>query len=134
MNDSMGEYIAGQVVKCMIRKGNVVRGADILVLGITFKENCPDVRNTKVFDVVKALADYDTQVTIYDPWADPQDVEREYGLQITCSLPRKKYAAVGLAVAHHEFEGLDIRSLVTEEGVVYDVKGCLAPELVDGHL
>ena len=134
MNDSMGEYIAGQVVKCMIRKGNVVRGADILVLGITFKENCPDVRNTKVFDVVKALADYDTQVTIYDPWADPQDVEREYGLQITCSLPRKKYAAVVLAVAHHEFEGLDIRSLVTEEGVVYDVKGCLAPELVDGHL
>lgn len=134
MNDSMGEYIAGQVVKCMIRKGNVVRGADILVLGITFKENCPDVRNTKVFDVVKALADYDTQVTIYDPWADPQDVEREYGLQITCSLPWKKYAAVVLAVAHHEFEGLDIRSLVTEEGVVYDVKGCLAPELVDGHL
>lgn len=134
MNDSMGEYIASQVVKCMIRKGNVVRGADILVLGITFKENCPDVRNTKVFDVVKALADYDTQVTICDPWADPQDVKREYGLQITCSLPRKKYAAVVLAVAHHEFEGLDIRSLVTEEGVVYDVKGCLAPELVDGHL
>lgn len=134
MNDSMGEYIASQVVKCMIRKGNVVRGADILVLGITFKENCPDVRNTKVFDVVKALADYDTQVTICDPWADPQDVKREYGLQITCSLPRKKYAAVVLAVAHHEFEGLDIRSLVTEEGVVYDVKGFLAPELVDGHL
>lgn len=134
MNDSMGEYIASQVVKCMIRKGNVVRGADILVLGITFKENCPDVRNTKVFDVVKALADYDTQVTICDPWADPQDVKREYGLQITCSLPWKKYAAVVLAVAHHEFEGLDIRSLVTEEGVVYDVKGFLAPELVDGHL
>lgn len=134
MNDSMGEYIAGQVVKCMIRKGSAVRGAEILVLGITFKENCPDVRNTKVFDVVTALADYDTRVTVYDPWADPCDVEREYGLRIHTSLPDKKYAAVVLAVAHREFAGLDIRSLLDESGVVYDVKGCLAPGLVDGHL
>lgn len=134
MNDSMGEYIAGQVVKCMIRKGSAVRGAEILVLGITFKENCPDVRNTKVFDVVTALADYDTRVTVYDPWADPSDVEREYGLRIHTSLPDKKYAAVVLAVAHREFAGLDIRSLLDESGVVYDVKGCLAPGLVDGHL
>lgn len=134
MNDSMGEYIAGQVVKCMIRKGSAVRGAEILVLGITFKENCPDVRNTKVFDVVTALADYDTRVTVYDPWADPSDVEREYGLRIHTSFPDKKYAAVVLAVAHREFAGLDIRSLLDESGVVYDVKGCLAPGLVDGHL
>lgn len=134
MNDSMGEYIANQVVKVMIRKDIPVRNAEVLVLGITFKENCPDVRNTKVFDVVKALQDYDIRVTVYDPWAKPEDVRREYGLEVTGTLPATKFGAVVLAVAHKEFMNLDIHSLVQENGVIYDVKGCIDPKLVDDRL
>ncbi|RHR34466.1 MULTISPECIES: nucleotide sugar dehydrogenase [Parabacteroides] len=134
MNDSMGEYIANQVVKAMIRKDIPVRNAEVLVLGITFKENCPDVRNTKVFDVVKALQDYDIRVTVYDPWAKPEDVRREYGLEVMNTLPGKKFGAVVLAVAHKEFMNLDIHSLIQENGVVYDVKGCIDPKLVDDRL
>ena len=134
MNDSMGEYIANQVIKAMIRKDIPVRNAEVLVLGITFKENCPDVRNTKVFDVVKALQDYDIRVTVYDPWAKPEDVRREYGLEVMNTLPGKKFGAVVLAVAHKEFMNLDIHSLIQENGVVYDVKGCIDPKLVDDRL
>lgn len=134
INDSMGEYIAGQVVKCMIKKDLPVRNAEVLVLGFTFKENCPDVRNTRVYDVVKALQDYETKVTIYDPWAKPRDVEHEYGLTVTNELPQQKYAAVVLAVAHKEFLALDISSLIITNGVIYDVKGCIDPAIVDNRL
>ncbi|CDN32042.1 UDP-glucose dehydrogenase [Mucinivorans hirudinis] len=126
MNDSMGEYVASQVVKHMIQKGQVVRGASILVLGITFKENCPDVRNTKVVDVVSALSSYGTSVTIFDPWASPAEVKHEYGLETTTELPSGKYDAVVLAVAHNEFKMLDITSLKSDNGVVYDVKNIIA--------
>ncbi|WP_455628264.1 nucleotide sugar dehydrogenase [Parabacteroides chinchillae] len=134
INDSMGEYIANQVVKCMIKKDLPVRNAEVLILGFTFKENCPDVRNTKVYDVVKALQDYETKVTIYDPWAKPRDVEHEYGLVVTNKLPEHKYAAVVLAVAHKEFLALDIQALTIPNGVVYDVKGCIDPAIVDNRL
>lgn len=108
LNDSMGEYVASQVVKKIIKEGIQVKGANILVLGITFKENCPDVRNTKVVDVVRALKDYDANVTIYDPWASPEEVKHEYGLDILTEMPQEKFDAAVLAVAHKEFEGINI--------------------------
>ncbi|MDL2303391.1 nucleotide sugar dehydrogenase [Dysgonomonas sp. OttesenSCG-928-D17] len=106
MNDSMGEYVASEVIKKMIKQGIQVKGSNILVLGITFKENCPDVRNTKVVDVIRELKEYDTNVTIYDPWANPEEVKHEYGLDILTELPEGKFDAVVLAVNHAEFEGL----------------------------
>lgn len=125
LNDSMGEYVASQVVKCMIKKGINVSGAEILMLGVTFKENCPDVRNTKIVDVVKALEDYGIKVTIFDPWANPDEVEHEYKLNSTNDLPNQKFDAIVLGVAHKEFLKLDLDSLKKENGVVYDVKGIL---------
>lgn len=123
MNDSMGEYVASEVVKKMIRSGIQIKGADILVLGITFKENCPDVRNTKVVDVIRKLKEYDTNVVIYDPWANPEEVHHEYGLYIETKLPTAKFDAVVLAVTHREFEGLDFSFLLTKEGVCYKLRG-----------
>lgn len=108
MNDSMGEYVASEVIKKMIRQGIQIKGSNILVLGITFKENCPDVRNTKVVDVIRELKEYDTNVTIYDPWANPEEVKHEYGLDIECSLPEGKFEAVVLAVNHREFECINL--------------------------
>lgn len=125
MNDSMGEYVATQTIKCMIHKGQVVLGASALILGVTFKENCPDVRNTKVVDVVAALRGYGVKVTIYDPWVSVSQAKREYDLDVVSELPDAKYDAVVLAVAHDEFLGLDIDSLKSEHGIVYDVKGIL---------
>lgn len=125
MNDSMGEYVATQTIKCMIHKGQVVLGASALILGVTFKENCPDVRNTKVVDVVAALRGYGVNVTIYDPWVSVSQAKREYDLDVVSELPDAKYDAVVLAVAHDEFLGLDIDSLKSEHGIVYDVKGIL---------
>lgn len=134
INDSMGEYIANQVVKCLIKKDNYVKGANILILGYTFKENCPDVRNTKVFDIIKALKEYDTNITIYDCWAKPEEVKREYNLDLTNELPTEKFDAIVLAVAHKEFLQLDIKKMRKENGIVYDVKGLLCNDLVDGRL
>lgn len=134
INDSMGEYIANQIVKCLIKKDNYVKGANILILGYTFKENCPDVRNTKVFDIIKALKDYDTNITIYDCWAKPEEVKREYNLDLTNELPKEKFDAIVLAVAHKEFLQLDIKNMIKENGIVYDVKGLLKSNLVDGRL
>ncbi|MGG7035403.1 MAG: nucleotide sugar dehydrogenase [Flavobacterium sp.] len=125
LNDSMGEYVASQVVKLMIKKGITVNGAELLMLGITFKENCPDVRNTKIVDVIAALADYGIKVTIYDPWANPAEVKHEYGLSTTNQLPTQKFDAVVLGVAHKEFLNLDLESLQKENSVLYDVKGIL---------
>jgi UDP-N-acetyl-D-galactosamine dehydrogenase len=133
LNDSMGEYVASKVVKLMIKKGITVNGASLLMLGITFKENCPDVRNTKIVDVVATLADYGIKVTIYDPWANPADVLRDFKLTTTKVLPTTKYDTVVLGVAHREFISLDLDALQKENGVLYDVKGILGTE-VDGKL
>lgn len=135
MNDGMGEYVASQVVKCMIRKGIAVKGANVLVLGFTFKENCPDVRNTKVVDVVNAISEYETNVTIYDPWANPAEVKHEYGINTLNTLPENKYDAIILAVAHKEFGSVRIDLLKkSTDSVVYDVKSILPRESVDGVL
>jgi len=125
MNDSMGKYVASEVVKLMLQHDLKVKGANILVLGITFKENCPDVRNTKVADVVKELQQYGTNITIYDPLANPDAVKHEYELEITQNLPTQKFDAVVLAVAHKEFLKMDLDGLKNEDAVVYDVKGVL---------
>jgi UDP-N-acetyl-D-galactosamine dehydrogenase len=133
LNDSMGEYVASQVVKLMIKKGVTINGANLLMLGITFKENCPDVRNTKIVDVIKALEDYGIQVTIFDPWANPSEVYHEYGLITVNQRPNVTFDAVVLGVAHAEFIDLDINSLRKACSVLYDVKGVLI-DGVDGKL
>jgi nucleotide sugar dehydrogenase len=134
MNDGMGEYVASQVVKLMLKKGIQVLGSHILILGITFKENCPDVRNTKVVDIIRALREYNVNVTIYDPWANPGAVKREYGLDIETELPANRYEAIVLAVAHEKFRDIRIEELKAENAVVYDVKNMLPHELSDGRL
>jgi UDP-N-acetyl-D-galactosamine dehydrogenase len=133
LNDSMGEYVASQVVKLMIKKGIAINGAKLLMLGITFKENCPDVRNTKIVDVVAALSDYGITVTIYDPWANPVEVMHEYKLETTTILPNQKFDAVVLGVAHKEFLDLNLASLQKESSLLYDVKGVFGKN-VDGRL
>ena len=134
MNDGMGEYVANQVIKLMLKKGIQVLHSDIVILGFTFKENCPDVRNTKVVDIVNALKEYNLNITIYDPWANPAIAEHEYGLSVTNELPTEKFDAAIMAVAHNEFKELDVSSLVRENSVIYDVKGILPREIVDGRL
>lgn len=133
LNDSMGDYVASQVVKLMIKRGISVNGATLLMLGITFKENCPDVRNTKIVDVIAALADYGIAVTIYDPLANPDEVQHEYGLVTTNVLPDQKFDAVVLGVAHTSFLSLDLSELQNTNSIVYDVKGVLG-DAVDGRL
>jgi UDP-N-acetyl-D-glucosamine/UDP-N-acetyl-D-galactosamine dehydrogenase len=135
LNDGMGEYVAHEVVKLMIKKNITVKGARILLLGITFKENCPDVRNTKVVDIVHTLKDYDTDIVIFDPWANPVEVKHEYGLDCVNELGDIcDYDAVILAVAHDKFKSLDIQKLCKNNNVIYDVKGVLAKDAVDGRL
>lgn len=134
LNDSMGEYVASQVVKLMIKKGNQVKGANVLVLGITFKENCPDVRNSRVIDVISALNDYGVKVSVFDPIANENEVNEEYGIKIETSLSGLKYDAVVLCVAHHEFLSLNLINLIKYGGVIYDVKGVLDRVIVDGRL
>ena len=133
LNDSMGEYVASQVVKLMIKKGIAVNGASLLMLGITFKENCPDVRNTKIVDVVAALVDYGILVTIYDPWANPAEVKHEYKLETSTAFPKQKFDAVVLGVAHKIFLDMNLSSLQNENSILYDVKGVIKDE-VDGKL
>lgn len=134
MNDGMGEFVAKQVVKLMIQKGLNIKDAEVLMLGITFKENCPDVRNTKVVDVIKALKDYGMKVSIYDPQVNPEDVLHEYGLKVLTKLPNQQFDAIVHAVAHKEFNAIDFHKLRKENSVLYDVKGVLEGELVDGKL
>jgi UDP-N-acetyl-D-galactosamine dehydrogenase len=126
LNDSMGEYVASQVVKLMIKKGITVYGANLLMLGITFKENCPDVRNTKIVDVIAALKDYGVKVTIYDPLANPAEVMHEYGLDIVTDLPSHKFDSIVLGVAHKQFISMDFDSIREPNSVLYDVKGILS--------
>ncbi|UFH32243.1 nucleotide sugar dehydrogenase [Chryseobacterium sp. C-71] len=127
LNDSMGSFVASQVVRTMIKKGVNIYGAKILNLGITFKENCPDVRNTKAADVIKSLEDFDFEVTTFDPWANPDEVQHEYGFRSINSLDeiKDKFDAIVLTVAHQEFIDLDLKLLLKDGGVVYDVKGIL---------
>jgi UDP-N-acetyl-D-glucosamine/UDP-N-acetyl-D-galactosamine dehydrogenase len=125
LNDSMGEYVASQIVKLMIKKGISVNGANLLMLGITFKENCPDVRNTKIVDVVKALSEYGIAVTIFDPLANADDVKKEYNLVTLNSLPNNKFDAIVLGVAHAEFLKLNFSDLQKDNSLIYDVKGVL---------
>ena len=126
MNDSMGRYVASEVIKLMIQSDIRIKGAEILVLGITFKENCPDVRNTKVVDVISAFKEYNTKVTIFDPWANPKEVEEEYGLLSTKIVPKKRFDAIVLTVAHNEFKMLSFELLKKENAIVYDVKNILS--------
>jgi len=133
LNDSMGDYVASQIVKLMIKKGISVNGATLLMLGITFKENCPDVRNTKIVDVISALADYGITVTIYDPLANPDAVYHEYKLKTIAVVPNQKFDAIVLGVAHTAFLKLDLSQLQNTKSVLYDVKGVLGDE-VDGRL
>lgn len=125
MNDSMGSYVSSQVVKLMLQHDLKVKGAKVLMLGFTFKENCPDVRNTKVVDVVKHLKEYGTSVDVYDPWANPAEVMHEYDMETTDKLPTSTYDAIVLAVSHKQFLDLDLKPLKKKISVVYDVKGIL---------
>ena len=134
LNDGMGAYVANQTIKCMNKKGIPVKDAKVLILGITFKENCPDIRNTKIVDIYHTLKEYTNNIVIYDPWANKAQVRHEYDVEITNTLPYDKFDSIILAVAHKEFINLDIKSLVKEGGVIYDVKGILSRDIVDGRL
>ena len=134
INDSMGDYVASQVIKLMVSRKVPIENASILVLGIAFKENCPDIRNSKVIDVVSALQEYGTRVTVFDPWADPKEVHQVYGIEAVNQLPNKKYDGIVLAVAHDEFLSINLKEIKKELSVVYDVKGILLKEMVDKSL
>lgn len=134
MNDSMGDYVAGQVVKLMLKKGIQVLNSNILILGFTFKENCPDVRNTKVIDIYNSLKEYNLNITVYDPWANPDIAKREYGIEVVNNLPDTKFDAAIAAVAHEQFDGIDVVSLLKDNHVVFDVKGKLERNIIDGRL
>lgn len=134
LNDSMGGYVAAEVIKLMVKKDIPVKSAKILVLGITFKENCPDIRNTKVIDIINELTSYNTSVDVYDPWANPQEVEHEYQITSFKELPGNKYDAVVLAVAHEVYKKLNLDDIKKENAVVYDVKAVLDKNIIDGRL
>ena len=134
LNDGMGAYVANQTIKCMNKKGVLVKNARILILGVTFKENCPDIRNTKVVDIYNTLREYTPNITVYDPWANAEHVFQEYGMVITNELPTTQFDAVILAVAHNAFLDMDVKSFVKDNGVIYDVKGILPRDIIDGRL
>ncbi|GGD09986.1 nucleotide sugar dehydrogenase [Hyunsoonleella pacifica] len=133
VNDSMGQYVASEVVKMMLKNDIKVKGSKLLMLGITFKENCPDVRNTKIVDVIKHLKDYGIDITIFDPWVNSEEVMREYNLETINNLPNDKFETIILGVAHQEFLNLNFNDLLSENGLVYDVKGIIT-EKVSGRL
>ncbi len=134
LNDSMGKFIASELIKLMIVKDIPIKGANILQLGITFKENCPDIRNTKAIDITKELESYGTEVDVYDPWAAPEEVKHEYNIASLRQLPDKKYDTIILAVAHKEFKNINFDLLKKETSIIYDVKAFLNKKLVDGRL
>ena len=134
LNDGMADYVASEIAKCMIKKNINVKGSSILVLGVTFKEDCPDVRNTKVVDLVNALKDYGADITIHDPWANEQELMNEYGIMSFKSIIKKKFDAIVLAVAHTKFKELDILSLKKRNSVVYDLKNLLPKNIVTKKL
>ncbi|WP_080780319.1 nucleotide sugar dehydrogenase [Chryseobacterium phocaeense] len=135
VNDSIAKFVASKVVKLLIAKGEVIKNSQALILGVTFKENCPDVRNTKVVDIYNELTDYGIHVDIYDPWASKEEVKHEYGIDILDALQEgKKYDSIVIAVSHNEFLQLDLNLLKTENAVVFDTKACLDRNLVDARL
>ena len=134
MNDGMGEYVADRVVKLMLKKGISVLDSHILLLGFTFKENCPDVRNTKVIDIIHHLEQYNVQVTIFDPMANAEVARSEYGVEVVNQLPQGQYDAAILAVAHNQVLDLDIPSYLKPHHVIFDVKGILPRDIIDGRL
>ncbi len=133
LNDDMGKYVAGEVVKLMMKRSLPVHGSNVLMLGITFKENCPDIRNTRAIDVYEELQSYNVNVDVYDPWADSKDVKVEFGFNLT-ENPKNKYHAVILTVAHKEFLNQDLRSHLIDGGILYDVKGILDTKFIDARL
>lgn len=135
LNDGMGEYVANQFVRLMNKAGIMVKDAGILLLGFAFKENCPDIRNTKVIDIHSALSEYTSDITVYDPWVDRNEVMHEYGIEVCNKLPDRKFDAVMLCVAHEKFRVLDIAAVLADSSsVVYDVKGTLPRESINGRL
>jgi UDP-N-acetyl-D-galactosamine dehydrogenase len=137
MNDGMGAYVATETVKSMLRKGIQILNSEIIILGFTFKENCPDVRNTKVIDIYRTLKEFNINVTVYDPWANPDAVKHEYGIDIINNLSpltANRYDAAIVAVAHKQFENLDVTSLLRDKHVIFDVKGVVDRNIVDGRL
>ena len=135
LNDGMGAYVAYQTIKCMNKKGIIVKDAKFLILGITFKENCPDIRNTKVVDIYHTLKEYTDDITVLDPWANPEKTLHEYNIQIEKNLDDEvKYDAIILAVAHKEFLSINLKKHLNENGVIYDVKGILDRNIIDGRL
>ncbi|TLP77553.1 nucleotide sugar dehydrogenase [Maribacter sp. ACAM166] len=133
MNDTMGKYVSSEVIKIMVQRDIKIKGSSILVLGITFKENCPDVRNTKAVDVINNLKTYGTNVTIYDPWASAKQVEHEYNMKVIKDVPTEKFDAIILTVAHNEFLEMELKKMLKPNGIIYDVKGILKKD-VDGRL
>lgn len=125
MNDSMGQYVASEVIKLFVKNDLKIKNARILVLGITFKENCPDVRNTRVVDVIQNLKEFGTNVTVFDPWAKPSEVKKEYNIETLSNMPQNKFDGIVLAVAHQEFLNIDFFKYLNKRGVIYDVKGVL---------
>ena len=133
INDSMGEYVASQIIKVMIQKGITIKGAEILMLGVAFKENCPDIRNTKVKDIITYLEDYGIDATIFDPCVNSDEVMKEYNINCLNVLPKQKFDAIVLGVSHNEFLNIDLEIIKKDNAIVYDVKGFLQYE-VDGKL
>lgn len=134
LNDGMGAYVANQAIKLMNKKGVIVKDSRVLILGVTFKENCPDIRNTKVVDIYHTLSEYTQNITIYDPWADSEKVKHEYGITVENALHDDKYDLVILAVAHSQFKEINIKEHTSTNGVIYDVKGVLDRSVIDGRL
>jgi UDP-N-acetyl-D-galactosamine dehydrogenase len=136
MNDSMGSYVATETVKMMIKKGATIKGAKVLVLGITFKENCPDIRNSRVIDIIREFESYDVNVDVFDPWASSEEVKEEYGFDLLCDKKEisENYDAVVLAVSHKEFLKINLQKLKSPSGVIFDVKSLLPKHTVDGRL
>ena len=133
LNDDMGKYVAGELVKLMMKNSLPVLGSNVLMLGITFKENCPDIRNTRAIDVYEELQSYKVNVDVYDTWADSNEVNKEFGFELI-KKPNKEYHAVILTVAHKEFIGQKLRSYLVDDGILYDVKGVLDINQVDARL
>lgn len=134
MNDGMGEYVALETIKHMLKKGIQVLGSNIVIFGFTFKENCPDVRNTKIIDIYRALKEYNVNITVYDPWANPAITKHEYGIDITNELPTEKFDTFIMGVAHNEFKEINVNDFVKENHVIFDVKGTLPKAIVDARL
>lgn len=136
MNDSMGSYVAQETVKMMIKKGATIKGSKVLVLGVTFKENCPDIRNSRVIDIIDEFKSYDVDVDVYDPWASSTEVKHEYNFDLICTDTKlaSKYDAIVVAVAHDKFLKLDLKNLKSDIGVIFDVKGLFPQESVDSRL